>query len=310
MPEPDLARSLWSEQLSEGGDVEVPFKEAAEKAGEYLNTKYAAVFDALDIDSSTESIDPNGIADRFEAALAVLADQYDPDWGNWKIERNSEKDSLSVVAETQTIIVGMKRASVQPQQLKALFSHEILVHGLRAVNGRKLSESLGTGLPGYLDAEEGLGVFIEYAISGKISEKIIDRYVDIAYALGQIDGKEYSRQELIDHAMNRAIARNDKAEDKKTVEDIEKEVYAHVNRIYRGSLGDESIGIFTKDISYHKGFVEMGRYMQAQIDNGKSIEEVLDFLLTGKFDPTNMQHIAHMNKILPQTPTLAAKLVH
>ena len=97
---------------------------------------------------------------------------------------------------------------------------------------------------------------------------------------------------------------------KKTVEDIEKEVYAHVNRIYRGSLGDESIGIFTKDISYHKGFVEMGRYMQAQIDNGKSIEEVLDFLLTGKFDPTNMQHIAHMNKILPQTPTLAAKLVH
>jgi len=128
LPEPDLARSLWSEQLSEGGDVEVPFKEAAEKAGEYLNTKYAAVFDALDIDSSTESIDPNGIADRFEAALAVLADQYDPDWGNWKIERNSEKDSLSVVAETQTIIVGMKRASVQPQQLKALFSHEILVH--------------------------------------------------------------------------------------------------------------------------------------------------------------------------------------
>ncbi|HSW92152.1 MAG TPA: tyrosine/phenylalanine carboxypeptidase domain-containing protein, partial [Candidatus Saccharimonadales bacterium] len=282
LPEPDLARSLWSEQLSERGDVEVPFKEAAQKVGEYLNDKYAAVFDALDIDSSSpESIDPNGVADRFEAALAVLADQYDPDWSNWKIERNSEKDSLSVVAETQTIIVGMKRASVQPQQLEALFSHEILVHGLRAVNGRKISESLGTGLPGYLDAEEGLGVFIEYAISGNISEKNIDRYVDIAYALGQIDGEEHSRQELIDYAMKRAIARNDKAEHKKTIKDIEKEVYAHVNRIYRGSLGNESIGIFTKDISYHKGFVEMGRYIQAQIDNGKSIEEVLDFLLTG-----------------------------
>lgn len=302
LPEPDLAKELWLEQSGDKKEVEIPFQDAAEKVGEFLNEKYASVFAALDIDtSSTEAISPSSIAERFEAALAVLAEEHDSDWSEWTIERNDEKDSLSVVAGSKKILVGMHRASVQPQQLKALFAHEVLVHGLRGVNGQKVSKELGTGLPGYLDAEEGLGVFVEYAISGKISEKNIDRYVDVAYALGQIDGNEHTRQELVDHAMERAIARNDKAEQKKTHEDLEKEVYAHVNRIYRGSLGNEHVGVFTKDISYHKGFIEMGRYVQSQIDSGKTIDEVMAFLSSGKFDPTNQRHTAYLGDITSQS---------
>ncbi|MEP6710434.1 MAG: tyrosine/phenylalanine carboxypeptidase domain-containing protein [Candidatus Saccharibacteria bacterium] len=195
----------------------------------------------------------------------------------------------------------MRRASVQPQQLKALFSHEVLVHGLRGVNGQKVSKELGTGLPGYLDAEEGFGVFVEFAISGQISEKNIDRYVDVAYALGQIDGKEHTRQELLDHAMHRALERNNQAEIKKSKEDLEKEVYAHVNRIYRGSLGNEHIGIFTQDISYHKGFIDMAHYVNDQIDQGKTVEEIFTFLSSGKFDPTNPKHLAYIDEVSQQS---------
>jgi len=298
LPEADLAQALWLEQQSNSEvETELPFKEAAEKMSVFLNEKYASVFAALDIESSTDTINPNGIADRFEAALAVLADEHDADWSKWTVERNDEKDSLSVVAPSKKILVGMRRASVQPQQLKALFSHEVLVHGLRGVNGQKVSKELGTGLPGYLDAEEGFGVFVEYAISGKVSEKNIDRYVDVAYALGQIDGKEHTRQELLKYAMQRAIDRNNQSESKKSMEDIEKEVYAHVNRIYRGSIGNEHIGVYTKDISYHKGFIDMGRYVKGQIDEGKTIEEIFSFLSNGKFDPTNPQHLAYIDEV-------------
>lgn len=305
LPEPDLARALWLEQQTEDeSKLELPFKDVAEKVGEFLDEKYAPVFDALDIESSTEMVGPSGIADKFEAALRVLASQYDLDWSEWTVERNNEKDSLSVAAGSKKIIVGMRRANVHPEQLKALFSHEVLVHGLRGVNGQKVSKELGKGLPGYLAAEEGFGVFVEYAIAGKVPDKNIDRYVDIAYALGQIDGKEHTRQELFDHAMQRAIKRNDKAENQKTVEDLEKEVYAHVNRIYRGSLGNEYVGVCTKDISYYRGFMEMGRYVKDQIDNGKTVEEIITFLSSGKFDPTNPQHVDYMNDISSQDAAL------
>lgn len=299
LPEPELARQLWREQQDDGIEAETPFRDAAEKVGEFLDSKYASVFEALDIDSlSSEPIGPGDIANKFEAAIAVLAQEHDADWAKWTVERNDEKDSLSVVAGSKKILVGMRRANVQPQQLKALFAHEVLVHGLRGVNGQKTSKELGNGLPGYLDAEEGFGVFVEYAISGKISEKNVDRYVDIAYALGQIDGTQHTRQELIDHAMKRATERNEKAEQKKTQDDLLKEVYAHVNRIYRGSLGNEHVGVFTKDISYHKGFIEMARYIQEQLDNGNTIDDIMDFLSSGKFDPTNRRHLSYLSDTL------------
>ena len=299
MPEPDLAQQLWYEQLEDGVEVESPFRSVAEKVGEFLNGEYETVFNVLDADSSSvETITPSGVADKFESALAVLAREYDPAWSDWTVERNNEKDSLSVVAGSKKILVGMHRANIQPQQLKALFAHEVLVHGLRGVNGQKISKEFGTGLPGYLDAEEGLGVFVEYAISGKISDKNIDRYVDVAYALGQIDGKEHTRRELLEHAMNRAIMRNEKSEQKKTESDLVKEVYAHVNRIYRGSLGNEHVGVFTKDISYHKGFIEMARYIQAQVEDGKSVSDIMTFLLSGKFDPTNSKHIEYISSVM------------
>jgi hypothetical protein len=296
-PEADLARSLWLEQQNGGNEVELPFKGAAEKAREFLNDTYGSVFNALEIEPSGETLGLEEVADRFEAALKVLAEEHDPDWKEWEVERNAEKDSLSVVAGDKKILVGMQRAGVPQEQLRALFAHEVLVHGLRAVNGKKLSDELGGGLPGYLDAEEGFGVFVEYSFNGKVSEKNVDRYVDIAYALGQIDGQEHTRQELLEHAMQRAVKRNEKAEKPKAGEDIEKEVYAHVNRIYRGSLGNEQVGIFTKDISYHKGFIEMGRYIQGEIDGGKSIEEIFTFLSKGKFDPTNPRHLAYISNL-------------
>ncbi|MEP6710435.1 MAG: hypothetical protein ABJA64_01825 [Candidatus Saccharibacteria bacterium] len=100
LPEPGLAKTLWQEQQSNSrGEVELPFKDVAEKMNVLLNKKYDSVFKALDVESSTDTINPSGIADRFEAAIAVLSEQHDTDWSEWIVERNDEKDSLSVIPE-------------------------------------------------------------------------------------------------------------------------------------------------------------------------------------------------------------------
>ena len=294
-PESGVARELYAEQET-GVEFGGQFIEASGKLGEYLDDTYAEVYDALDLDDMSQEIDPTGIADRFETALTVLASRHDPTWSAWKVTRSDEKDSLSVNAGSKEILVGMRRADVTPVQLKALFTHEILIHAQRAVNGARKDKVLATGLPGYLDAEEGLGVFAEYAMSGELKDAVIDRYVDIAYALGEIDGTPHTRQELLERAMHRADERLQRRHEHKSREDVEKEVYAHVNRIYRGSRGDEHIGVFTKDIAYYKGFLEMGRYIEQRLNDGDDMETVFSYLVQGKFDPTNPAHVAFVEE--------------
>lgn len=289
----DSVRSFGVEITEVSEQAEEEFKEAAKRLGDTLQRRFSDAYDALELQNETAKINTASVADRFENALNVLAANHDPDWADWIVERNEDKDSLSVEAVDKKIIVGTKRTDVTPSQLKGLFSHEVLLHAQRGVNGLKISRELGTGLPGYLDAEEGMGVFFEYSVTGKVPEKNVDRYIDIALALGQIDGKQHPRNEILDFALTRAYIRNELASEneKKPDEDIKKEVYSHVNRIYRGSLGNEFIGIFTKDITYHQGFIEMGRYVTEELAAGKSPDELLAFILRGKFDPTNRKHL-------------------
>lgn len=276
-----------------------PFEVSAAMTGEYIKETYRLAIAALDLDEDTKSFfEPESMAARFEATLAVLARQYDPSWAEWGVERDDSKDQLVVVVGKKKIKVGMRRAPVRAEQMKGLFAHEILVHAQRAINGSKADDKrLERGLPGYLDAEEGLGIFFEYAITGTVPEKNIDRYVDIGIALGMIDGERKSRQQILEFAHARAHIRNELLPigDRKTNEQIEQEVYAHVNRIYRGSLGNEYIGIFTKDIAYLVGFIKVGTYIESELTTGKPINEIIEYLLQGKFDPTNQKHLAVIN---------------
>lgn len=291
-PDPRLAQQLHEQQFA-GIEVKYSFSEVAAKVGEYLNTKYSPVYAALDIDNAPASIDSDSIAYRFEAALEILTEEYDEAWSEWSVAR---PDTDKLMVSKKTVQVGKNRANVTPTQLKELFTHEVLVHGLRAVNGAKHPDSrMRTGLTGYLDTEEGLGIFAEYAISGSVKDVVVDRYVDIAYAIGSIDGKKHSRAELVEYAMRRANERNAKAEAKKSPDDIEKEVYAHVNRIYRGSLGNEHVGVFTKDIAYYTGFIVIGDFIKSRLEAGESVKDTWSYLMSGKFDPTNERHIAVVN---------------
>jgi hypothetical protein len=140
------------------------------------------------------------------------------------------------------------------EEARGLLAHELLVHGLRGKNGYQTGDKkLGSGLPEYLDAEEGLGVLYEAAINVRLPDKVYDRYVDIALALGSVDGVQKPRQRLFDISYARQSLRAHTPDSQQPDHALVSKVWAHVDRIYRGGRGDEfgtRQAIFTKDIAY------------------------------------------------------------
>ena len=124
--------------------------------------------------------------------------------------------------------------------------------------------------------------------------------MDIALALGTIDGVQISRKELFKISLARQTVR---AQIKGTFEEtqlpsMEKRVWTHIDRIYRGGTGDANgvkQAIFTKDIAYYVGYKKMAEYITAKLASGDSVETIFNFLSQGKFDTNNDKHLEKLN---------------
>lgn len=286
------------------GETQFGFERARQAVSEYIGKKYARVYEAMNIGEFEGPLSANDIADKFEIGLSALAAD-DTSWDKWSVVRDEAKDSLSVSANK--IIVGMNRRAATPQQVIGLFAHEVLRHAQTRVNGAKKDKMLSTGLPEYLDFEEGAGVFYEYATTGILKDELVDRYVDIATALGMGDKSDMvPRSELLETALDRERLRNESRDDDEKLSDevINKKVYAHINRIYRGTPGsDDVIGVFTKDIAYLEGFMKVGRYIEDRLSAGDAIEDIMDYISQGKFDPTNSSHVKYIEDLGKPKPS-------
>lgn len=283
------------------------FEAARLQMHDYFMQTYGDVYKEMGLSEHEGRCTPEDIAVAFEKGLETLA-QSDSAWQSWQVKRVANKDALSVGGGS--VNVGMRRASAAPRQVEGLFAHEVLRHALTAVNGKKIDARLGKGLPNYLDFEEGMGVFYEYAVTGALKDELVDRYVDVALALGKnAEGESISRQQLLTFAMAREQLRNEirPDEDRLTDADLVKKVYAHINRIYRGTPGDDTIGVFTKDIAYLEGFMRAGRYINDQLASGMSIADIVTYTTQGKFDPTNAAHVAYIEGL--RKPTISQELV-
>ena len=265
---------------------------AAAAFGEFLCDEYPYALSVFD-GQADESVDAAGIVERFERALEQLQVHRDDVWKQWRV-LVTDDSCLSVNPATQHLVVGSHRASVELSELRGLFGHEVLVHALRAGNGHHLSDEFECGLPGYIDAEEGFACFVEHALSGTAPGKMYDRYLDIALALGVMDDLPHTRQELFKLVNARNTIRAQAAGRAARASDIERESWTHVNRIFRGTLGNEIVGVFTKDIAYYQGYLKMTSFVIDELDAGVSPEEVWSLLTLGKFDPTNIRHMVQL----------------
>ncbi|MGH7233888.1 MAG: tyrosine/phenylalanine carboxypeptidase domain-containing protein [Candidatus Saccharimonadales bacterium] len=274
-------------------------KQAIAKYGEAIKDKYLPLFDLVD-KANKEKFSPSDLQELFSQALDWLKENDDPKWSEWSVEVK-DGASLSISAYKRKIEIAYRREAASIKDTKGLIAHELLVHALRAKNGYKTDDDkLATGLPGYLDAEEGLGVLTEAAINGEIPDKAYDRYIDIALALGVVDGIQRTRQELFQISYSRQLIRAELRGDTSILSSLVPRVWGHIDRIYRGGPGD-NIGtrqaVFTKDIAYYVGYRQMASYITEQLDNHKTALEVLAYLSQAKFDPTNDQHLKRLAEV-------------
>jgi len=102
------------------------------------------------------------------------------------------------------------------------------------------------------------------------------------------------RSVLQDLHSNRLLLREQIAGNDLSPDDAARRARSHVNRVYRGSLGNEIVGVNTKDIAYFQGFMKMANYVFEQRENGVPMEAIYDYIMSGCFDPTEETHRAYM----------------
>ncbi len=248
------------------------------------------------------------IREVLKGALTKLGDE-NAKWLEWTVTNTEGKAMFSVNPSNKTIDIPDERPDVKTkEELLGLLLHEVGVHAGRAVAGYSAdNEALAFGLPGYLDFEEGLGVLCEFVASGGVvPDKLSDRYVDIALAHG-VNGVRLTRMELIDLGIQRRIIRFQGNATPADIDKFEIEVRVHVNRIFRGGTGraylDEegnikAQAVFSKDIAYFLGFPKPASYVVEQLRSGKNPKEIFDYLLSGKFDPTNKEHVRYLTTVV------------
>lgn len=244
--------------------------------------------------------DSQEVREVFIAILKNLAAD-DDQWEGWEVCNPGGKTMVSVVAGKKRINVPDGRSPVESKdELLGLVLHEIGVHAQRAANGYKLGDSkLIKGLPNYLSFEEGLATVFETLASGETPNKIKDRYIDTSLALGVFEDVVLTREELIVLGTERERARGSRASDEELAQQIE----SHVNRIFRGGNGKPIVdqsgeimdqAVFVKDILYYEGFAKVKEYFKKAVRGGDTPTEIIDYLLSGKFDPTNSLHAAYL----------------
>lgn len=283
----DAYRSLVTQRIEIHPSIEVKYSQLLKDVRELIVQSEEQVFAVFDTLTAGDMLPPRLVAAKFSEALDVLK-LNDANWKPWNVVMNNSA-KLCVNTKKCQIIVGKKRVPVTVAEIRGLFAHEILVHAGRKVRGRVHSKELANGLPGLTIAEEGLGVLMESAVNGHVSRKVKDRYVDIALAMGSGRRRPLTRAELFTFCYSRAVLRMIAFEEVVSLDTIEQAVWEHVNRIYRGSLGNHYVGVFTRDIAYYKGFIKMAKYLERKRLAGK-LEAGLRYVMQGKFDPTIKYH--------------------
>lgn len=189
--------------------------------------------------------------------------------------------SVNVKSSEKRIVIpdnGMMRSR---KKVENLVVHEIGIHMLRSITGGETDMLLlRSGLSDYYDAEEGLGVVMEQALSGKFAERGVDHY--ITAGLAHYDEKDFRdafevkwRLSLLDSVKDEGEISDEK------IENAKKTAFAQTLRSFRGT---NDMPLF-KDLSYYNGSVEVWRYLESI----KGDDFLLSLLLAGKVN-TSADH--------------------
>ena len=200
-----------------------------------------------------------------ESAVQVLHQRMQEYFGEGEVRVQISDDIVSDASAGGDCIKINRRAQFSELDLQVLEVHEGWVHIGTTLNGRAQPWAtwLSVGSPRITAIQEGMAVLMEtltFSSFPQRARRISDRVVAVDLAEQGADFCEVYR-----YFLQRGISEHDS--------------YRVTQRVFRGGTLTGG-SVFTKDISYVKGFVENVNFLRAAIHTG--VPEIIPMLFVGK----------------------------
>lgn len=200
-----------------------------------------------------------------EQAVTILRERTSKYFGDGGVRVEISDDIVSDASAGGDCIKINRRASFSELDLQVLEVHEGWVHIGTTLNGRQQPWAtwLSVGSPRITAIQEGMAVLMEtltFSSFPQRARRISDRVVAVDLAEQGADFCEVYR-----YFLDRGISEHDS--------------YRVTQRVFRGGTLTGG-SVFTKDISYVKGFVENVNFIRSAIQSG--VPEIIPMLFVGK----------------------------
>jgi uncharacterized protein (TIGR02421 family) len=200
-----------------------------------------------------------------EEAVTILRARMTDYFGAGEVRVQISDDIVSDASAGGDCIKVNRRASFSELDLQVLEVHEGWVHIGTTLNGREQPWAtwLSVGSPRITAIQEGMAVLLEtltFSSFPQRARRISDRVVAVDLAEQGADFCQVYR-----HFLERGVSEHDS--------------YRVTQRVFRGGTLTGG-SVFTKDISYVKGFVENVNFIRSAIQSG--VPEIIPMLFVGK----------------------------
>jgi hypothetical protein len=205
------------------------------------------------------------------------------------ISRLGKGKAASTNGATKEIVVGVSRADFTDVTIKTVPLHEAIAHSLRSQNASEQKSPVRQRpLPGYLAFEEGFGMALEQIMSGKKRIGGVAYYLSLGLQLGmdrETDEKR-SFKDIYEIMWRRSLLNKQNM----TSDDIIAAKQTALQQTMRTTRGGS---LDARDISYADGARKAHQWLNgvAKQDPAER-QRLLQWVLSGKFDPTNPTHAA------------------
>ncbi|MFT4326895.1 MAG: tyrosine/phenylalanine carboxypeptidase domain-containing protein, partial [Candidatus Woesearchaeota archaeon] len=193
---------------------------------------------------------------------------------DWKVYARKMLARASIYPEKKEVRLN-STVSFSENTIKRLAVHEIGTHAVRAMNARTQPLRIFKNFPSYIVTEEGLAVFNEH-ITGLLDNDSIRKYAGRVVAVDY--AKTHTFYETFDYLC--------------TFFDKDTAFYITL-RVKRGLKDTNSLGAYTKDFVYLKGYFDVKHFAQ---------KNPLKILYYGKVP---LEYVSLVKKIEPELSKIA-----